>query len=134
MFQPLLIGLRRKVAAGRQYLESILQAVRGYLLQIFLDAHAIRGRKVRQIVSAKLHFEITTHRQLVRIFKCLGQVCEQFRHCLGALEVLFFAIAVFASLVRQQAAVMNADPRFMGPEIGFVQEAHIVAGNHRQIE
>ncbi len=94
----------------------------------------VGNRVFRQEVRAELDLHAAALRDFHRVRQRLGNVGEQRLHFLRALEVLLFAVASDATRIVQRAAFLNADARLVRFEIVALDEAHVVGGDHRQVE
>jgi len=95
----------------------------------------LRGhRKRRQEVLAETELEIAALGELDRVLDQLRQIGEQRRHFFRRLQVLIRRILVRPLRVGEHAAGVDAHARLVRFEILAREEAHVVAGDDRQIE
>ncbi|MNM42531.1 hypothetical protein D3C81_533730 [compost metagenome] len=120
--------------AGR---DGILFQARGQALARFTADPAVQRllvghRIVGQEVGAQAHLDVAALGQRQRVVDRIGDVGKQRAHLLGRLQVLLVAVLAWALGVIQHAAGGDAHACFVRAEIGRRQEAHVVAGDHRQ--
>jgi hypothetical protein len=92
----------------------------------------VRHRVLRQEVSAQPHLDVAALGQCHRVVDRVGDIGEQFGHFLLAAQVLLAAVLARALGIVEHSPGGDAHPRLVRVEAVRRQEAHIVAGHHRQ--
>ena len=136
VFQPFgVVGHRQgQLAELRETLELVLEPGTGLLLEKRFQGHALGHRVIRQVVLAERHLNVAAPGDLYRVLECLGQIGEQLRHLLGALQVLLRAVTTLAPRIVEGPSVVNADASLVSLEVRLGQKAHVVGRDHRQAQ
>ncbi|MCY1284514.1 hypothetical protein D9M70_334170 [compost metagenome] len=100
--------------------------------QVVVDAHAVRGREVRQEVLAEPHLDVAALGDLDGVFQRLGQVGKQLPHFLGGLQVLLVGVVARPARVVEGASLADAHAGFVGLEVVLLDEAHVVGRHQRR--
>ena len=128
---------RLVVATGPAFGERcLLQPLRQPLARLAADP-AVQGfvaghRECRQEVGAEAQFQVAALRQRHRVVERVRRVGgEQRGHFLGRFQVLLGAVVVRAARIVQHPSAGDAYARLMRVEAGRIEEAHVIAGDHR---
>jgi len=133
-FQPRLVVGQRMAGGERRQGEAFLQALSRQFADVAVEVVAGGHREVGQVILAELQLQGAAPGQLDRVFQCFGKVGEQRGHLLGRLQVLLVAVVARTFRIGQHATLVDAHARLVRGEVVLLQEAHVVAGQHRQAE
>ncbi len=131
-FEPLEIVLAGLARRQRVLLQAFFQAFARLLLDPGVQGLVVGHRVVGQEVGTQPHLDVAALRQRQRVVDGVGDVGEQLAHLLRRFQVLLAAVLARALGVVEHPAGGDAHPCLVRVEVLRRQEAHVVAGDHRQ--
>ena len=120
---------RRQREFGQAARQTVMRLVPDPAVQVV----AFRHREVGQVIGAERQLEVAALGQFHAVGQGLGQVGEQRRHLLRRLQVLLGVVGLGPLRVVQHPAGGDAGAGLVRLEIGGIEEAHVVAGQQRQM-
>ena len=112
--------------------QPFFQAFACLLLDPGVQSLVVGHRVLRQEVFAQAHLDVAALGQCHGVVDRVGDVGEQLGHFLGRLQVLLGAVVARTARVVEYAPGGDAHAGLVRVEAVAVEEAHIVAGHHRQ--
>ena len=132
--EPRVVVGARMAGGQRGEREALFQTLPREFADVAVEVVALGHREVRQVIGTELEFERAAPGELDGVCQRLGQVREQRGHFLRRLQVLLVGVFPRTLGVGQHAALVDAHARLVRVEVGLLEEAHVVAGQHRQVE
>ena len=119
--------------AGRQLcpFEAPGQAVARLAADPAVEGLVVRHREGRQVVGAQPQFEVAAGGQREAVVERVRYVGEQRRHRVRRLQELLGAVVARAARIVEHPAAGDAHAGLVGVEALGIEEAHVVAGDHR---
>ena len=129
--QPRVVDLAALARRERGLLQPPGETLARLLAQPRFDRVFAGHRECRQRVFAELEFDVAARRQRDRVADRVGDVGEQLRHLRRRLQVLLSAVLLRPLRIVEHAAGGDAHARLVRLEPVGVEEARIVARDHR---